>query len=831
MKNNIWRLLVAATVMCVCGCEAEFKEADSPKGERYTITASCADTKTVSDGMSTKWSSGDELAVIYPSGSKTAVSCFSYEGGDSFTGELTNPTKSGSWYAVYPYAAAISDPAKVGVNFPAASAQSGNDSMAQLAGEGFPLWGSATAEGEVPSFTMNQFASVVRFVVTNREDSPIRITGISFTAPADIAGQFSADITGSEPEFTAVSASKKATLTVSDGSEIASGASASFYMGLKPFEATGAYNITITATVGGKTQKCVKDIAGMKMAMGAGKVNTLKLGFTVTPEPKDCYEIVTAEPESWNGTYLIVSADDKKAFIPVQGASPNSASVTVTDGKIISDGTVDEYAVTIEDAGKVHPASKENLEAYNIKKGSKYMMFSQEVIYFESSEKHSNSSGTYTYYHTLKYDGGVQLVSAQTMTTSNYYYMVCNGSTFTYGKNVTTNRVHLYRLVKAGSGEPDQPDDTDEPDPDEPDEPDEPVEPAMNVNQGTFNLVNSTIQPYLTAAAAQYKEDGSDWNSYSIVASYPNGKNGDLSQSNTNIVAYDRPAPVELTIEGYDGKTASVTVYNNAEMTKVEDTRTGTISNSKFEFYNLIPGSNYWYSASVGGNVVSTGYFSTTGARRLMKISDKVYADNGNNCRDFGGLKTEDGKTLRYNLLFRGTNIDGTSAEEQAYMKRYMHIGMEVDLRSTTTYEKRNKAMQVLGVGYDAQSYSGGSDMTNANKMKATIGNIFGAVADGKACYIHCYAGADRTGYLCALLEALCGVSIKDCTIDYELTSFSCVGTRDRNGVKKRAAFNERFPDLVNYNGSTLKEKAENLVMSFGIDKKDIEAFQAKMVE
>ena len=47
--------------------------------------------------------------------------------------------------------------------------------------------------------------------------------------------------------------------------------------------------------------------------------------------------------------------------------------------------------------------------------------------------------------------------------------------------------------------------------------------------------------------------------------------------------------------------------------------------------------------------------------------------------------------------------------------------------------------------------------------------------------YVHCAGGADRTGTLCFLLETLCGVSVADATIDYELTSFSPVGQRTRN--------------------------------------------------
>ena len=47
--------------------------------------------------------------------------------------------------------------------------------------------------------------------------------------------------------------------------------------------------------------------------------------------------------------------------------------------------------------------------------------------------------------------------------------------------------------------------------------------------------------------------------------------------------------------------------------------------------------------------------------------------------------------------------------------------------------------------------------------------------------YIHCSAGADRTGTLCALINGVLGVSEDDLIRDYELTSFSKQGNRWRS--------------------------------------------------
>ena len=49
--------------------------------------------------------------------------------------------------------------------------------------------------------------------------------------------------------------------------------------------------------------------------------------------------------------------------------------------------------------------------------------------------------------------------------------------------------------------------------------------------------------------------------------------------------------------------------------------------------------------------------------------------------------------------------------------------------------------------------------------------------------YFHCNAGADRTGTLAILIEALLGVSEEDITKDFELTTFSIYGARYRGKI------------------------------------------------
>lgn len=373
----------------------------------------------------------------------------------------------------------------------------------------------------------------------------------------------------------------------------------------------------------------------------------------------------------------------------------------------------------------------------------------------------------------------------------------------------------------------------------EPTEPggEDPEDPMLTpVDQGTFELVNDYMRSFLADAEEQYTDENRM--SVTLVKStnrtkYGFGGNGDLYQSGTNVKANDKPLPVTLSLDSeLNGNTVSITIFNDSAKTDVETTVSGTVSDSKFEIYNLIPERKYYYTVTAGGEDVEIGFFETTGSRRIIKVSDLVYADNANNCRDLGGIPTIDGHQIKFGKIYRGTNIDATTAEEQAILTGYLNIGLDVDLRAATHEKTRNIAKQVItSIGYDSQKYSGGSDLLVGSKVAATFTNIFNTVASGKACYIHCFAGADRTGYICAIIEALCGVSNKEITIDYELTSFSCVDLRDRSGKAKNEAFIADYPTLENFTGSTMKEKAENLLVSYGMDIDDIHAFQNAMVE
>ena len=167
------------------------------------------------------------------------------------------------------------------------------------------------------------------------------------------------------------------------------------------------------------------------------------------------YVLVTSEPASWNGKYLIVNTAADGTGSAMNGTG--TANVTISGGKILSTSTVDGYALTVTSAGEVHPnqLSGESLIAYDIQFNDNYYLF-----WFSSAFKYSENQQTgrdgLTYYRcTLKYDNGVRIMSAgyplsETYTPGQYYLYYQSSGSYTMSNSQSSSRVQLYKLDEGG---------------------------------------------------------------------------------------------------------------------------------------------------------------------------------------------------------------------------------------------------------------------------------------------------------------------------------------------------------------------------------------------
>lgn len=341
------------------------------------------------------------------------------------------------------------------------------------------------------------------------------------------------------------------------------------------------------------------------------------------------------------------------------------------------------------------------------------------------------------------------------------------------------------------------------------------------VDLGTFNLENDKVKQFLDEAEKQYTDDNT---STSIVSSYSS------SASGTNRL--DIPKPVKIEWSQASSGTATITIFADKALEEVVWTQTATSGSTSVDVYNLIPGRTYYCTVEDNSGALLKGAFVTEGRRRMMKVSDTPNLSNANNCRDLGGMITADGKKrIKFGYIFRGTNLDNTTDTEQSLMANYMNVGYDIDLRMSS--EGKNAFNSKYNVTYVMCNYNAAiSDLKDATKAKKTMQAFIDAAKAGKASYFHCRIGSDRTGYWGLLVEGLLGISVKDSSIDYELTSFArnvTSGDRTRNsglyqdGLK---FFNE------NYSGETLQDKINNyLVNDVKITQADIDTFKSIILE
>ena len=249
----------------------------------------------------------------------------------------------------------------------------------------------------------------------------------------------------------------------------------------------------------------------------------------------------------------------------------------------------------------------------------------------------------------------------------------------------------------------------------------------------------------------------------------------------------------------------------------------------EIEIYNLMPSTTYYWKVEgdKAGDTSDVSSFTTEDLPVRL-----IYAEGTSNVRDAGGWSAG-GTSVNYGKIYRGNQLNGygnwgdnkLTEEGLKTFKDDLKIRTEIDLRTqnkddanqTTNYVDATFPYYKCTIGQytdifedsvwnalpndgntksdtmenknDARrlSYATGNAIRNENAMKRSLKTVFEVLADESnyPVYIHCNAGADRTGTAVFLINGLLGVSEADLIRDYELTSFSKVsGLRYRSEIK-----------------------------------------------
>lgn len=235
----------------------------------------------------------------------------------------------------------------------------------------------------------------------------------------------------------------------------------------------------------------------------------------------------------------------------------------------------------------------------------------------------------------------------------------------------------------------------------------------------------------------------------------------------------DRPLPLRLTWKG--GRATSVLLSTDPNFG--HPVQVAADVESPVEIYNLVPGTHYYYRVLDGQRILKEAIATPVGPLRMISTyeGDQRPRRAVYNMRDLGGWKAGDGKQhIAYGRLYRGSNIDNLNADPFAKNLFLKELGISVDF-DLRGYKGDEHDPQVEGLLYYQlplrKNFEGGTGQTE-RLYKKSIRQIIGWLDEGRTVYFHCAAGADRTGTLAFLIEALLGVSESDLSKDFEITTF-----------------------------------------------------------
>ena len=301
---------------------------------------------------------------------------------------------------------------------------------------------------------------------------------------------------------------------------------------------------------------------------------------------------------------------------------------------------------------------------------------------------------------------------------------------------------------------------------------------------------------------------------------------------------------IYLEWEGVSGHEYSLYIADNENFS-----RPNIIKTNESEYFPsfLIPGKIYYWKVED----LTDGKTSATDSFKVKDSPIRIIKANGtNNVRDMGGWKTEDGKTVRYGMIYRGARINSTGnnttlAEDGLEVfKNVLKIKSEVDLRTPNaddagqTENCIDPSAVYLKAPFTQYTYIFPQFSQNEPvkrsydaRTKSSLQSIFELLADESnyPVYVHCNAGADRTGTIAFLVNGLLGVSYGDLTRDFEITSFTSQRTlrwrgsegNFKDGVMQDnsdnyVAWGKMYDYMMRYygEGKTLSEAIENYLAS-----------------
>ncbi len=276
-------------------------------------------------------------------------------------------------------------------------------------------------------------------------------------------------------------------------------------------------------------------------------------------------------------------------------------------------------------------------------------------------------------------------------------------------------------------------------------------------------------------------------------------------------------AGVVLAWRGTEGHCRIVLRCRGEEWTfDADDTQTLTVC-------NLRAGERYDWSVC-SEDQTAAGWFETEYIQPRF-----IHLDGDTNVRDLGGWPTDTGHRVRQGMIYRGSEFDRHMKLSPRGLDELLHrlkVRTDLDLREET----QEPGLDTQAVRWVHQPISAYAALSQPDQLQA-YGAVFHTLlkADAYPIYVHCWGGADRTGCLCYLLQALLGVQEEHLLLDYEITSLSIWGERSRSSE----VFEQFMTALDAFapRSSSPQLRAERYWQAAGITPEEMNAFRRLMLE
>lgn len=269
-------------------------------------------------------------------------------------------------------------------------------------------------------------------------------------------------------------------------------------------------------------------------------------------------------------------------------------------------------------------------------------------------------------------------------------------------------------------------------------------------------------------------------------------------------------------------------------------TQTVEAGSDHVEITNLVPNTHYTYKVTAAnGTVMTEGEFDTYGTVRHV-----YFKSNVRNCRDLGGWKTYDGKTVKFRKIYRGGRLEestlsnsGRKAIIAEGIKAQLDIRGTSDVLSAAAIEGFDFCAPVIETGGDSMLKQDGGE-----KTRMSMQFVIDCIKSNKPVYFHCSLGRDRTGTLAMVILGLLDVIEGDISKEYELSYFSPKGWSIASSETYNLFQNVRttwaYKPAAEYiwnnyvqAGERFSAGVERYLLSIGISQSDIDTFRELMLK